>query len=259
MKCIGGGAGRRQYDHPMVNFADISKSRVARYLQLAELFRNRVSSGEWPVNSRIPNVEELAEECGVARGTIREAIGVLVGEGIIETFRAKGTFVRKSPQASRTHHLETDWRSIIETHEGVEVRVLEQKRMTQLPPHALSEGTPAPAYQMMRRVHLRDGQPYLVARLYLEWSLYRKGPPRRFRREPSLPILHQVAGDRIAQAKQVLTVQSADLEVAELLDLSLNAPVVHVRRTALDKNGQLLYLGVGLYRGDMVRLEINLR
>lgn len=259
MKRNGDGATAGRYDRPMTPFADISRSRVARYLQLAELFRNRVNSGEWPVNGRIPNVEDLARECGVARGTIREAIGVLVDEGIIETFRAKGTFVRKSPQASRTHHLETDWRSIIETHEGVEIRVLEQKRVTALPAHALAEGTPARAYQMMRRVHLREGHPYLLARLYLEWSLYRKGPPRRFLREPSLPILHQIAGDRIAQARQVLTVQTADIEVAELLDLPLNAPVVHVRRTALDKGGQLLYLGVGLYRGDMVRLEINLR
>ena len=127
MKRNGDGATAGRYDRPMTPFADISRSRVARYLQLAELFRNRVNSGEWPVNGRIPNVEDLARECGVARGTIREAIGVLVDEGIIETFRAKGTFVRKSPQASRTHHLETDWRSIIETHEGVEIRVLEQK------------------------------------------------------------------------------------------------------------------------------------
>ena len=259
MKSIAGTASRARDDRAAASLPRIRKSRMARYLQLAELFRNRVRNGEWPVGSRIPNVEDLAVEFGVARGTIREAVAVLVEDGLIETFRAKGTFVRKSPQPARTHHLETDGRSIIETHEGVELRILEQRKLAALPPHALAEGSPARAYQMMRRVHLRDGQPYLVARLFLEWSLSQKGPPRRFLREPSLPILHRVAGNEIASARQVLTVQTADLEVAELLELPLNAPVVHVRRTALDRHGCLLYLGVGLYRGDMVRLEINLR
>jgi len=39
----------------------------------------------------------------------------------------------------------------------------------------------------------------------------------------------------------------------------LNAPVAHVLRVALDVDGTILYLGHGIYRGDAVRLEIDLR
>lgn len=244
----------------MTKFSEISRSRIARYLQLATLFRNRIVSGEWAIDARIPNVEDLADEFRVARGTIREALGVLADEGLLERFRALGTFVRKSPLAESTHHLESDWQSIIEVHQGVEIRVLEQERVKTLPPALLVEGSvPAPEYEMMRRLQLRDARPYLVGRFYLDRELYRQGPPKRFLREPTLPILHDIAGARISSARQVLTVVTADLEIANLLDIPLNAPVVKVNRRAVDLDGRLIYVGEGLYRGDMVRLEINLR
>lgn len=246
--------------HQMTKFSEISRSRIARYLQLATLFRNRISSGEWAIDARIPNVEDLANEFQVARGTIREALGVLAEEGLVERFRALGSFVRKSPHAHSTHHLESNWQSIIEVHQGVEMRVLEQQRVKALPAKFLQEGDiAAPEYEMMRRLHLRDGRPDLVGRFYLDRELYRQGPPKRFLREPTLPILHDIAGARIASARQVLTVVTADREIADLLEIPLNAPVVKVDRRALDLDGRLIYVGEGLYRGDTVRLEINLR
>ncbi|WP_028601146.1 GntR family transcriptional regulator [Ottowia thiooxydans] len=243
----------------MSKFTDISRSRIARYLQLATLFRNRIASGEWGVDERIPNVEALAEEFQVARGTIREAMDVLAEEGLIERFRAKGSFVRKSPIAQGVHHLESDWASMIEMHKGVEIRVLEQGRTKTLPAYASTTGEPAAEYEMMRRLHLRERQPYLVGRFYLDRELFRLGPPKRFLREPTLPILHDIAGARIASAHQILTVSSADIEIANLLELPLNAPIVKVHRTAVDLDGKLIYLGEGLYRGDTFKLEIELR
>ena len=62
----------------------LKKSAVARYLQLASLFRARIESGEWEVDSRIPTVEELARDCGVATMTIRQALDILEAEGLIE-------------------------------------------------------------------------------------------------------------------------------------------------------------------------------
>ena len=34
----------------------LRKSSVARYLQLSSLFRRRIETGEWPVDSKIPTV-----------------------------------------------------------------------------------------------------------------------------------------------------------------------------------------------------------
>lgn len=238
---------------------DFTLSPVARYIQLATLFRNRIASGEWAVGSRIPNVDELAAEFSVARGTMREALGLLEQEGLLERLRAKGTFVRRSPADSHAHKLAIDWQSLISAHEGAKIEVIEQRAVTELPLADRMKGKPARKYQMMRRLHLRQGQPYLVARFYLEYDLFKQGPPLQFRRLPTLPILHRIAGARIAKAWQTLTIGTADVEIASLLKIPLNAPVAKVARIAVDKDGTILYAGHGVYRGDAISMEIELR
>jgi len=239
--------------------ADFDRSPVSRYIQLATLFRNRIASGEWPIGSRIPNVDELAGEFAVARGTMREALGLLEREGLLERLRAKGTFIRNSPVDGHAHKLAIDWQSLISAHEGARIEVLEHRVVNELPPVDRNKGKPAAKYQMMRRLHLRDDVPYLVGRFYLEYELFKKGPPLQFRRLPTLPILHKIAGARIGRAWQTLTIGTADVDVAALLRVPLNAPVAKVDRLAIDRLGTILYAGHGIYRGDAIALEIELR
>jgi GntR family transcriptional regulator len=243
----------------VVPSADFDLSPVSRYIQLATLFRNRIASGEWPIGSRIPNVDELAAEFGVARGTMREALGLLEREGLLERFRAKGTFIRNSPSGGHAHKLAIDWQSLISAHEGAQIEVLEHRVVTELPRIDSDKGTPASKYQMMRRLHVRNGQPYLVGRFYLEYELFKQGPPLQFRRLPTLPILHRIAGASIAKAWQTLTIGTADVDVAGLLKIPLNTPVAKVDRIAMDRNGTILYSGHGVYRGDAIAMEIELR
>lgn len=238
---------------------DLSRSRVAVYLQLATLFRNWITSKRWPVGSRIPNVDQLALDFDVARGTIREALGVLEAEGLLDRYRAKGTFVRSAPADLVPHMLEIDWKSLILAHEGVAIETLSTKALNALPDGLSLEGTPAKKYQMMRRIHSRDGHPYLLGTFYLDYDIYRKGSPARFRQQPTLPILHEIAADQIGKARQRMTIGMADVETASLLQVPLNSPVANVSRVAFDKKDKILYIGVGIYRGDAVQLDINLR
>ena len=239
--------------------ADFDRSPVARYIQLATLFRNRIAVGEWPVGSRIPNVDVLAAEFAVARGTLREALGLLEQEGLLRRLRAKGTFVRNSPGEPHVHKLAIDWPSLISAHEGAKIEVLEQRVVRELPVADRDKGQPARKYQMMRRLHLRDGQPYLVGRFYLEYELFKQGPPLQFRRLPTLPILQRIAGNNIGKAWQSLTIGTADMEIAGLFQVPLSTPVALVDRIALARDGTILYAGHGVYRGDAIAMEIELR
>lgn len=74
-----------------------SGSALARHT-LARL-KDRITSGEWPVGSRIPTEPELSEEFSVGRSTVREAIRSLATLGMVETLTARGTFVRSSTPA----------------------------------------------------------------------------------------------------------------------------------------------------------------
>jgi GntR family transcriptional regulator len=70
-----------------------------------------------------------------------------------------------------------------------------------------------------------------------------------------IPLLETLPGVEIKVARQRLTIATADLDTAHLLEIPVNAPVGIVRRVLQDQHGVVIYLGTAIYRGDMVRLE----
>ncbi|AXE29101.1 FadR family transcriptional regulator [Chromobacterium phragmitis] len=59
-----------------------------------ESLGQQLSTGRWPVGCRIPTEPELAEELGISRNTVREAIRVLLYAGLLEVRQGDGTYVR---------------------------------------------------------------------------------------------------------------------------------------------------------------------
>src|SRR4051794_6737636 len=92
---------------------DLDRSAVARYIQLASLFRRRIEAGDWPTGRQIPTVDDLSAECGVARATVRKALDMLQDERLIERYRAKGTFVRQRPRRQLWCEVATDWSGLL--------------------------------------------------------------------------------------------------------------------------------------------------
>jgi GntR family transcriptional regulator len=238
---------------------DLNRSAVARYIQLATLFRGRIAQGVWKVGSRIPTVDELAAEYGVARATIRQALDQLEKDGLIQRFRAKGTFVRRAPPKQLWCDVETDWSGLLRAREGAEIEILSDTPNLDGGTVPESIGTPAALYRHIRRRHSRDGQPFLLADVYLDQRLSPKVTPEDLRTKTALKLVASLPGVRIADARQILTIGTADLEVATALNIPLNAPVAYVERTAMDRDGVLLLIAQGIYRGDVVRIDIKLK
>jgi DNA-binding transcriptional regulator YhcF (GntR family) len=66
----------------------------AQYRQIADSLRKAILSGALPDGARVPSEERLRQEHGVSRTTVRKAIEVLKGEGLVEVRAPRGTFVR---------------------------------------------------------------------------------------------------------------------------------------------------------------------
>lgn len=55
--------------------------------------RQQITSGAWPVGSRIPTEPALVEQLGVARNTVREAVRALAHNGLLDIRQGSGTYV----------------------------------------------------------------------------------------------------------------------------------------------------------------------
>ncbi|HCT78617.1 MAG TPA: GntR family transcriptional regulator [Micromonosporaceae bacterium] len=67
--------------------------REALVPQIIEQLRAQISSGEWPIGTRIPTEPDLVAALGVGRNTVREAVRALVHSGVLERRQGSGTYV----------------------------------------------------------------------------------------------------------------------------------------------------------------------
>jgi len=238
-----------------VHFSD---SPIPRYLQVADVLRQRIARGLWPHGHRLPSLEALGAEFGVARVTMRQAIDLLARDDLVSPQQGRGTFVTGRPANERWLNVVTTLDELSRVYRDTEPQIVNIDESTTAPALRPEEGTPAERYVFMRRVHSRDGQPYCVINIHLDERIFRRSP-RRFRDETVIPLLTAMKGVTIAHAHQVLTIGTADLEVAYLLGVPVNAPVAEVRRVFSDASGRVIYFAEVTYRGDAIHVEMNLK
>lgn len=67
---------------------------VNRVEEVARELVGRIRSGEWLPDTRLPSEQSMADQFGVSRTVIREAIARLKNEGLVVTRQGSGAFVR---------------------------------------------------------------------------------------------------------------------------------------------------------------------
>ncbi|TXC91734.1 FCD domain-containing protein [Streptomyces sp. ISID311] len=81
-----------------------SPHRSALADQVIAQLRAQITSGEWPVGSRIPTEPELVEQLGVARNTVREAVRALAHNGLLDIRQGSGTYVVATSELAGVMH-----------------------------------------------------------------------------------------------------------------------------------------------------------
>ncbi len=67
----------------------------------ARLQKMILEESQYEPDEKIPNERALASQLGVSRTSIREAIKILVGNGVLTVKRGVGTFVAATPDMGK--------------------------------------------------------------------------------------------------------------------------------------------------------------
>jgi GntR family transcriptional repressor for pyruvate dehydrogenase complex len=85
----------------MMAFETIEKASAPQ--MVAEQIIKKIETGQLSPRSRLPSQRDLAQQLGVGRSSIREAINALVMLGYLEVIQGKGTYIRQRvPQTDPT-------------------------------------------------------------------------------------------------------------------------------------------------------------
>ena len=125
-------------------------ARVPLYVQLAELFRQRIAKGVWRHGEKLPSLESLVAEFEVARVTVRQAVDQLTREGLVSPQRGRGTFVTGAPAQDRWLRVETSLKNLADVYRDTQPTILGIDESSHRQPLLdAADGVAAPGYVYM--------------------------------------------------------------------------------------------------------------
>jgi GntR family transcriptional regulator len=235
----------------------LERSASPYYAQVADAMRERIVKDVWPIGTQIPTLPALAHEFGVGLITVRQAVALLRTEGLLVPEQGRGTYVRDKPQTHPQMRVESSLPALADLYRKLAPRLIPISEGLATPRLNAEDGQPAPRYRMLRRIHASDRQLTSVISAYLDERVF-KLAPRRFRNELVIPVLMDLKAVRIGSARQILTISTAGVEAANALNIAVSAPVAEVRRVFCAPDGTVIYVGELTYRGDFVRVDMDL-
>jgi GntR family transcriptional regulator len=120
--------------------ADLDDNRLA-YLQVAAALREQIRSGQLEPGENVGTNKELADRYRVAAMTVRSALDVLRGEGLIVSQRGRGTFVAPNADKSGTERTPDVLAQVAQLSERVEELT---RRVSTLEQHGSSSDSHVP-------------------------------------------------------------------------------------------------------------------
>lgn len=232
-----------------------------KYHRVANALRREIQEGALAPGDRIPTETDLVERFKVSLPTIRQAIGVLRTEGLVEARQGIGTFVkdqRRRQRRSRNRYGRAR---------------NDQKLLTADLRHEITFAGRAPVPDHIAEVMMVPAGTEVVAR---KRTLYDKetGRPEEvgasylpvdiaggsFLEEPTVVpkalflCVEDLAGKRYRYAKDQWIVRSSTLDESEALDISLGTPVIHVTHIARAEDGQILEVSESAWPADRIML-----
>src|SRR5688572_7421414 len=88
------------------------------YVALSSLLQTQLVDGDLLPGTRLPTIEQIARQYGVAKVTVRQALGLLADKGLVHSIQGKGTYVGTSGRERRLVRLASDWETFLSSVEG---------------------------------------------------------------------------------------------------------------------------------------------
>lgn len=214
---------------------------IPKYLQIAGYLRDQIVRGDLKPGDDVPSERELASTWGVARPTAARALEALRVQGLVESRRGSGTYVREAkaaPRARERYERARDLGTMYSPGEAVEFLAT-----TVVPgPAYVVEALQLPAGSDVvcraRLLRAEGGRPIELSTSWFAPQLAKEAPrllePERLL-GGTAKYLAEIIGREPAYARDQVAARLATAEEGRLLELTHPAAVLVYRLTVYDR------------------------
>lgn len=219
------------------------------YQQIKALITQSLQSGEWKPGELIPSEVELANRFKVSQGTVRKAIDELAAENLVVRRQGKGTFVATHHEVRAQYRFLRLMPDVGDPH-NPENRIIDVKRLRAPAEVArLLEMKSGDPVIFIKRVQSFDGAPTILEELWLPGNLFKGLTAERLieYKGPMYGLFETEFGTRMIRATEKIRAVNADDNIAELLRIAQNTPLLSVERVSYTYGDKPVEVRRGLY------------
>lgn len=241
---------------PLPDIVVNRSSPVPLYFQVAEQLERAIHDGSIEPGDRIANEIALADQLGLSRPTMRQAIQALVDKGLVVRKRGVGTQVVHAP-IRRGVEL-TSLQDDLKRHghrPTTELLSLERVPAHDGPAERLNVEPGTPLWRLDRLRYV-DGEPLALMRNHVPVSVTDLGQVDFT--STGLYEHFRSRGIHLRVAHQTISCRRADSREAQALSGKRGDPVLTMERTSYDDGGRAVEHGLHLYRPDLYAYETTL-
>ena len=234
-------------------------SPVPLHAQLEEALLKGIRAGELQSGSRLPSEDELTARFAVSRTTVRTAIQSLMGRGVVEIRRGRGTFVTEPVITQELTELTGFVEDMQALGKAPSARVLDRRLVaaseTVARQLAVQRGATVARNQ---RVRLADGIPLSFDETYLPHELGAKVMTDDLENQPIFALLEQKYSTPLLEAEYRLAAVASHGTVARALGIDAGSPIFLIERTTYSDRHRPVDYERLYYRGDHIRFVTRL-
>jgi len=235
------------------------KDGMPRHAQITRWLRNRIESGEFKADEKLPSENELAKKFDVSRVTVRRALQSLESEQIIYRCQGLGSFV-KDDRAPHNLVSLTDFNEDM-AKAGLKASSEVRDFITVDAPGWLAEILDVDVGTKVIRIdRLRQGNGEPVA-FDSTWLPILYGQLLDKEKLGEITIYRQLEENYdipIVRGCYRMSADIADEQLASDLKVSENSPLLLIDRTSFTIGGKAVYYQKRYYRSDKVMYEMTL-
>ncbi|MET8162889.1 GntR family transcriptional regulator [Streptomyces sp. NPDC005329] len=224
----------------------------SRHHDIADDLKRQITTGRIKAGDRLPSEVGLAGQYKVSTATLRSALAVLQGEGLVEKIHGKGNFVR---HRLRKIMYVGGW-GTLDPWTAAEAALHVTDRATEIEAHGhlaallrVPNGCPLTEFLS---ISYQGESPHSLARIYVprdqEPSETIGDGPSPARIEASFAVLSRLA----AEVRETVSARAPTPDEASALRINPTTAVLAITRVAADTAGRVIEAALLVFPGDRV-------
>jgi GntR family transcriptional regulator len=206
------------------------------HLQIRSILQDQILDRTLAPGQQLPTEDELQQQFGVSRSVIRQAMGGLVGSGLIHRQRGRGTVVAASPALRR--HIQRAGglgEEIAARGQNLRTRVLTMEPA--LPPEPARQALGTSRAWKIERIRYLDDTPAVYMRTWVSRELFPHFTADLLEDASLLALMREHGYPPAGGPRQVQAV-AADKTLAEALNVAVGNPLLLLQGVTQDASGQ---------------------